>query len=125
MNSKLVKGLLLIAGVFFTALQNPPVVWAITIITAILIGGSYFVKNYLSPSVSPSGTLSWQDILSAVLLAIFAAVSNSLTSLVVNGVIIWSLLGKTVISVIITYITTTYFSGDVQPPPLKSDGSKV
>jgi len=122
MNSKFVKGIILILGVFFTAYQNPPIIWTITIITAICVGGTYFVKNYFSPSVTPTGTLDWKDVLSALLLAIFTAVFNSLSSNFVSGVIIWSLLGKTVLSVVITYITTTFFAG--QTKEINSQGLK-
>jgi hypothetical protein len=113
MNSKLFKGILLIASVIFTAFQNGNVVWASTIISAICVGASYFVKNYLMPSDSTQGTLTWKDILSGVLLSVVAAIGDSVSSLVINGVIAWSLLGKTVISVAITYFTTTFFSGQV------------
>jgi hypothetical protein len=113
MNSKLFKGILLIASVIFTALQTGNVVWASTIISAICVGAGYFVKNYLIPSDSTQGTLTWKDVLSGVLLTIVAAIGDSISSLVINGVILWSLLGKTVVSVAITYFTTTFFSGQV------------
>ena len=101
------------ASVIFTALQSGNVVWSSTILSAVLVGSGYYVKNYLLPSNSTEGSLTWRDILSGVLLAVIAGLSDSISSLVINGVIVWSLLGKTVLTVTITYFTTTFFSGQV------------
>jgi hypothetical protein len=114
MNSKLLKGILLIIGVFYTAYMNPPVILATTIITAICIGGTYFVKNFYAPSTSSTGTLNLQDVVSTLLLAIFVALENSIASYIVSGAIVISLLVKTVLSVVITYITTTFFAGQTK-----------
>jgi len=108
--SKFVKGLLLMASIFFAAVQAGNVAWVSTIVSAILVGAGYYVKNYLSPSDSTSGTLSVKDIVSTLLLAVIAALSNSVSSLVVNGTIVWTVLGKEVISVVVTYLSTTFFN---------------
>jgi hypothetical protein len=113
MNSKFFKGILLMASVIFTALQTGNVVWISTILSAVLVGVGYYVKNYLLPSNSIEGSLTWRDILSGVLLAVVAGLSDSISSLIVNGVIVWPLLGKTVLTVTITYFTATFFSGQL------------
>ena len=111
------------AGVVFSAYQTPPIVWATTIITMAVVGGSYFIKNYWVPSNSPQGTLSFVDALCGLTLAILAGIGNSISSLVVSGIVVWSLLLKTIITVGGTYLGATYFSGstpqDSQPPILK------
>jgi hypothetical protein len=109
--TKFVKGLMMMAAVVFTAMQNPPVVWSVVIFTSVLVGAGYYVKNYMMQSSSNEGQLNFMDALSVVLLAVITALSDSLSSLVVNGVIVWSLVGKTVLSVVITYISTTYCLG--------------
>lgn len=111
MNSKLVKGILLMLGPIFLALQSPDTVWAGVIITSICLGIGYFVKNYLMPSDAPEGQLGWKEIVSALILAVIAAVSASITDLVSSGTVNWGLLLKTVGTAVLTYITTTFFAG--------------
>ena len=110
--TKFVKGLLLMAGVILTALQSSvPPVWAVTIITTVCVGIGYYVKNYYIPSTSVQGELNWGDILSGMILAIVAGVSNSLSELVISGIVVWGALFKIIGTVSITYLTTTFFSG--------------
>lgn len=112
MNSKIVKGILLMLGPIFLALQTPETtIWAGVIITSLCLGIGYYVKNYLLPSDAPEGSLGWKEILSAVILAIVAAVSASITDLVASGAVNWGLLLKTVGTSVLTYLTTTFFSG--------------
>lgn len=110
MNQKFVKGILLMAAVFFTAYQNPDFILASTLISMVCVGIGYYVKNYLMPSDSPGGLITWRDILSGLILTIVAAVGDSIGSLVVNGMVDWGALYKMALGVAITYFTTTFFS---------------
>jgi len=65
----------------------------------------------LMPSDAPEGQLGWKEIVSALILAVVAAVSTSITDLVASGAVNWGLLLKTVGTAVLTYITTTFFSG--------------
>jgi magnesium-transporting ATPase (P-type) len=113
LDSKFVKGLLLMASVVFAALQTGNVIWASTIILTICVGITYYVKNYLSPSDSPEGQLNWKNIISALILAVATGVSDSIATLIVNGTLNWGLLWTTVSSVVVTYLGTTFFSGQI------------
>lgn len=118
--NKFVKGIALMIMVIFAALQTPPVIWASTIILAIVVGGGYFVKNYLLPSNSIAGQFNWRDVLSTLILAVLAAVGDSIGAIVVGGVISWALLGKTILYVVGTYFTTTFLMKNdppITPPP--------
>lgn len=108
--NKIVKGILLIVGVIFTAAQAGNVDWASTLISAICVGLGYFAKNVWFSSVSEDGVFDWRDIASALIIAIVTSVGQSVSTLVINGVVDWILLGKTVLAVVITYFTATYFS---------------
>ena len=118
-DGKFIKGLAMMIMILVAALQSPPVVWASTIIMMIITGGGYFVKNYLLPSTSVAGQFNWRDWLGLLILAVLTAVGESIGTIVVGGVLLWSALGKTVLYVIGTYFTTTFLMGDtkkVDPP---------
>lgn len=110
---KFVKGLLLMLSVIVVGMSKIPVVWAAVITTAICTGIPYYVKNYLMPSTSAQGQLNWKDALSAVILAVCASVSNSIADLVINGAIDFVALKNIVIGVLGTYLSTTYFTGQL------------
>jgi hypothetical protein len=57
------------------------------------------------------GQLDWKDVISALLIAIFATVSNSIADLIVNGAVDWVSLKNIVIGVVCTYLSTTFFVG--------------
>lgn len=109
--NKIVKGFLLMLAVIFTALQGGNVVWAATIITAVCVGIGYFVKNIWFSSVSEDGVFDWRDIASALILAVVAAVSESIGQIVVGGIIEWGEMVKIIVAALFTYFSTTFFSG--------------
>jgi membrane protease YdiL (CAAX protease family) len=110
MNNKIVKGILLMIGVIFTALQAGNIVWAATIISAVCVGLGYFVKNVWFQSASEDGVFDWKDAVSAVILAIVTTIGGMVSELVTgDGVIDWILLLKTIGTVVITYFTATFF----------------
>lgn len=116
------------ASIIFAAIQAGSVVWPVVITTAVLSGIAYYVKNYLAPSGSGEGVLNWKDILSGLILAVVAGMSDSITQWITNDVIDWSLAAKTAGSLIVTYFVTTFFSGHklgiVDPPPPPPPPSK-
>lgn len=109
--NKFWKGIFLMLSVLVAAIQSENIVWTATLVTMVLVGGQYYIKNYLMPSTSDEGKVSWKDVLSTVLLAIIAGLSDSIGQFIVNGAIVWSIVGKTIMSVVITYFTTTFFAG--------------
>jgi hypothetical protein len=110
MNSKIVKGILLMVSVIFAALQSGNVVWAATIITTLIVGIGYFVKNVIFPSVSDDNVFDWRDVVSTLILSALAAIEPIVGSLVTNGAVDWLLLGKTILTVVIIYFSTTFFA---------------
>lgn len=109
MNQKFVKGILLILGVFLAAVQTGNVVWPVTIITAICLGGGYFVKNIWFQSASEDQVFDWRDVISAILLSIFATIGDSVGNYVVGNLVDITALLKTIGTIVLTYFGTTFF----------------
>jgi magnesium-transporting ATPase (P-type) len=109
--NKFWKGIFLMLSVLVAAIQSGQIVWAVTFVTMFLVGAQYYVKNYFLPSDSLEGSVNRKDVVSTILLAIIAGLSDTIGQFIVNGVIILPIVGKTVLSVIVTYFTTSFFSG--------------
>ena len=109
MKKAIVKSLLLMAGVILAALNAEVIDWASAGITAMSVGAGYFIKNYWLPSVSSDEVFDWRDIASALLLAVFTTIGESVSSLVVDGSIDVGLLVKTILTVVSTYFAATFF----------------
>lgn len=109
MKNKVVKGILLMLGVVFAAMQTGDVIWPAVIISAVAVGGGYFVKNIFFQSVSEDGVFDWRDVASALLLAVFATLGESINSFVIDNHLDWLLLIKTIGTVVMTYFSTTFF----------------
>lgn len=87
--------------------DSKEIVWAIVGITVAGNALIYFAKNYWMPSTSEPGKWNWRDTLSALIMTIGTAISSGAASFVIEGSIDWSLLGKTVLGVVIGYVTKT------------------
>lgn len=111
MNEKFVKGILLMISILATAYLDGNIIWAQTLLSMACVGIGYYVKNYFMPSDSQQGQFSLRDILSILILTIVATVGDSISGLVINGIIDWGALGKMALGVIFTYFTSTYYSG--------------
>jgi hypothetical protein len=115
MTSQFWKGLLMaVISVIVTAFSVTPIQWAVNGI--ILLGSIliYVGKNAFLPSlksVSPAGTLSLVNIISALLILLGNAIIDAVATIVVNGVIDWLLLGRVALAVTLTYLGTTVFGG--------------
>ena len=72
------KGLIMtLVGVVVAAIAQVPIVWSMVAITLIGTALVYTGKNAFLPSLhsnSPSNTLSWKNILSALLIAVGEAI---------------------------------------------------
>ena len=113
-NQQFLKGLLMtLAGVFVVAFDTTPIVWTVLAITLIGTALVYTGKNAILflKSTGPAGTLNWINILSALLIAIGSALVQAVATIVTNGVISWTELGKVVLAVTFTYLSTTLFAG--------------
>jgi|WetSurMetagenome_2_1015567.scaffolds.fasta_scaffold23863_6 hypothetical protein len=111
-NTKFLKGLLMtLVGVIVAAFNTSPIVWSVVAITLLGTGLVYFGKNAWFKSQSVEGTLQWQDILSALLIAVGTSITSAVASIAGSGVVDWTLLWHTVIGVVSTYLGSTLFTG--------------
>lgn len=112
-STQFLKGLMMalvaVALSYFT--QNPVDYWmmAIAAVSAILV---YAGKNliFVLHSNSPSGSLSWINILSALLLLIGNGIIDGVALYYINGVLVWSVLLKMIGGIVLTYVTATWFA---------------
>ncbi len=112
-DSKFWKGIFLMFSVIYAAMQGTgEIMWTYTLSLAVLTGVAYYVKNYwIAQSVSVEGAWDWRDFMSGLVLAVVAALIDSLGSIIVGKVIYWHELGKLVLSVFGTYMLTTFGFG--------------
>jgi len=74
MNSKLMKGILMMGAVIFAAIQTGDIVWPVTFITSACVGIGYFAKNLWFESASSDNVFDWRDVASALIISAVAAI---------------------------------------------------
>lgn len=107
------KGLFMaLMAVVVTFFSQVPVDWATMAITLIATVLVYAGKNAFAglQSDSPSGSFSWINFVSALLIAIGTGITQAIALIVTTGVIDWLVLGKVVASVTLTYVASTILS---------------
>ncbi len=114
MTKEFLKGLLMtLVSVVVVAFNTTPVVWSVLVITLIGTVVLYFGKNAITLFKSDSKplTLSLINIASALFIAVGTGIIQAIATVVINGVINWAELGKVVLAVTFTYLSTTLFAG--------------
>lgn len=114
MTKEFLKGLLMtLVGVVVVAFNTTPIVWSVLVITLIGTVVLYFGKNAITLFKSDSKplTLSIINMVSALFIAVGTGVIQAVATIVTNGVISWSELGKVVLAVTFTYLGSTLFAG--------------
>jgi hypothetical protein len=112
------KGLMMVlVSVILTYFTQTPInypMMAIAAVSSILV---YSGKNLIAAlhSDSPAGSLSLINIISALLILIGNGIINGVAMYLIDGVIVWSILGKIVISITLTYVATTWFAPPYSP----------
>jgi hypothetical protein len=107
------KGLLmLLITVVITAFGQQPVDYVLLAITAISTVLTYSGKNLLAVlhSDSPAGALSWVNAVSGILIAVGTGALQYIGMYVIEGVVIWSVVWRVVISVTLVYLGSTFFA---------------
>jgi hypothetical protein len=117
------KGLMLVVvSVFITYYTAPPPVdylmMGLVAVSSILVYGG---KNLIAVlhSDSSAGALSFINVLSGFLVALGTGLVDGVAMLIVNGVIVWAVLWKLSLSILLTYITTTWLAPPYSPKTLK------
>ena len=89
-----------------------PIDWLVLAVTAICSVLTYFGKNLLQiwPSDSPAGALSWFNLLSGLLIALGTGILQAVGMFIVEGIVLWPVVWKVVLSVTFTYLGTTFFA---------------
>jgi len=109
-----VKGLLMaLISIAVTAFSTTPVDYAVLIITVISTILVYSGKNliYIFDSETPAGKLSWINLTSGVIVAIGTGLIQSMSMFILDGAIEWLVVGNVSLSILFTYLGTTFFSG--------------
>jgi hypothetical protein len=108
------KGLLMaLVAIFVTAWTTPPIEWVLVGISAVTAILTYFGKNLIPwlHSDSVPGQLSLINLGSGVLVALGTGLLNLAGQYFIEGVILWPVVLKLVVSITFTYLGATLFSG--------------
>jgi hypothetical protein len=112
------KGLMMVlVSVILTYFTQTPIdypMMAIAAVSALLV---YSGKNLIAVlhSNSPAGSLSLINIISAFLILIGNGILDGVAMYLINGVILWGVLGKIVVSITLTYVAATWFAPPYSP----------
>lgn len=107
------KGIVMaLMAVLVTAFTSPPVDYVLLVVSAISAVLVYVGKNLFAVlhSDSPTGALSWINLLSGVLIAIGTGLLDGFAMYIIDGVIVWAVLWKYVVFVTLSYLTATLFA---------------
>jgi hypothetical protein len=107
------KGLMMaLVAVIVTYFSTTPIDFLMMGLAAICAILTYTGKNLISVlhSDSPVGALSIINIVSALLIALGAGILNGAAMIIVDGVIVWAVLGKLTLSIVFTYLGSTLFA---------------
>jgi hypothetical protein len=113
------KGLfMLVISIVVTALSATPINVAMLVITAVAAVLPYVGKNIFVffDSTSPPVGFNWINVASGVLIAVGTGLTDYLGQILIEGVVVWPMLWKVVLTVTLTYIVTTFFA----PPKIES-----
>lgn len=113
-NPKFQKGLFIMLSVILAAMQTPPVIWAVTLTSAVLIGAGYYIKNFWHFSLSDSGKFNFRDFIGLALISIITALGNSIAQYVIGEHFNLQLFLITLRNVAIAYFSSTLLMGEEQ-----------
>lgn len=117
------KGLMMaVVAVVVAAFAVTPIDWMLLIVSAICAILTYAGKNLILwlHSDSPVGSLSLINIISGVFVALGTGLLEAAGLYLVEGVILWAVLWRVVLSVTFTYLGSTLFA-----PPYNKNKVKV
>jgi hypothetical protein len=109
------KGLFMVLiSIGVTFFSQTPIQWALLGVTAIAVIIGYVGKNLIfvasSDPTSGPNEFTWLNTVSALLVLISTTIMEGAAMLIVDGKIAWLILGKVVLSVVFSYVATTFFS---------------
>ena len=116
------KGLMMaLVAVVVTYFSQSPidyVMMAISAISAILV---YSGKNLIAVlhSNSEAGSLSFINVVSALLILIGNGFLDGVALYLINGVILWGVLARLTIGIVLTYVVSTWFAPPYSPTKKK------
>jgi len=111
-STKIGKGIFIMIGIILTAFQAGTNIWPVAIITAILTGCSYYVSNLWIISTSGQGEWNLQDFAKGAILAVSGALVNSVINFFYGNNFQWKLFGLAALGAFVTYISSTFFTGN-------------
>jgi hypothetical protein len=120
------KGLLMaLVGVAVSFFSSPEVDYLLMALTALCAALTYTGKNLILvlQSDSPTGSLSWVNVMSAVFIALGTGLLQAASMIIVDGVIVWEALLKITGSIVFTYVVSTWFAPPYSLKSIKMFGS--
>ena len=120
------KGLFMaLVTVVVAAFSQQPIDYLLLAITAVSTILVYSGKNLIDVlhSDSPVGALSWINLLSGILVAVGTGFLQGVGTYLVEGIIIWSLVWRVVLSAAFTYLGATFFAPEYNVIKLRVFGS--
>jgi hypothetical protein len=111
--STFLKGLMMsiisVAVVYFSTVPVDYFFMILAVVSTILVYTAKNLVNVLS-STTPAGTLNFVNVLSGLLLALGTGLLDAGVTFLVNGVVLWGVIGKLSLSILFTYISTTWLA---------------
>jgi hypothetical protein len=107
------KGLFMaLISVVVAAFTTQPINYLLLAVTAVSVILTYSGKNLITVlhSDSPAGALSWINLASGLLVALGTGILESAGLYLIEGVIVWSVVWKVVLSAAFTYLGATFFA---------------
>lgn len=107
------KGLFMaLVTVIVAAFSQQPIDYLLLAVTAVSTILTYSGKNLIAVlhSDSPVGAISWINLASGLLVALGTGILQSVGMYLIDGVILWSIAWKVVLSSAFTYLGATFFA---------------
>lgn len=120
------KGLLMmLVGTVVAAFSQPEINYWLLLVTALCGVLTYVGKNLIAVlhSDSPAGALSWINLVSGLLVFLGAGVLEAAGTFLIEGVIVWSVVWRVVVSLTFTYLGTSFFAPEHNTAKVRMFGS--
>jgi len=113
-----------LVAVLVTFFSTTPIDYPLMGLTAVCAILTYAGKNLIAVlhSDSPPGAFSLVNIASALLVALGSGILEAGALIIVNGVILWAILWKVVVSTTLTYVLATWFAPPYNTTKIKFIG---
>lgn len=121
------KGMMMaVIAVVVAGFSTTPIDYILMGLTAVCAILVYTGKNLIEVlhSDSPAGSLSWINLVSGLLVALGSGLLDAAAIFITGGTIVWLALGKITLSILFTYLGTTWFAPPYSAKKVAMFGNK-